>query len=56
MDINGNGTLDKEEMTLGLTKLGLNIVLIGKVLSVFDRDCTGDVSLLEWFTVLGQDV
>ena len=40
MDINGDGTLNKEELTEGMKKFGFNIVFIGRVLTVFDRNCS----------------
>ncbi len=40
IDINGDGTLTKEELTEGLKRFGLNIVFIGRVLTVFDRNCS----------------
>jgi Ca2+-binding EF-hand superfamily protein len=40
MDINGDGTLTKEELTEGLKKFGFKIVFIGRILTVFDRNCS----------------
>ncbi len=38
MDINGDGTLTKDELSEGLKKLGFHITDVGRILSVFDRD------------------
>lgn len=39
IDINGDGSLTKEELTEGLKRFGFKIVFIGRILSVFDRNC-----------------
>jgi hypothetical protein len=36
--------------------MGINIGTIGGVLTVFDRDASGDISLEEWFSILGADL
>jgi len=36
--------------------MGLHVGFIGKVLTVFDRDASGEVSLDEWLSILGEDV
>lgn len=36
--------------------MGINIGLIAKVLTVFDRDASGEVSLDQWLNILGEDV
>ena len=36
--------------------MGIKIGLIAKVLAVFDRDSSGEVSLDEWLSILGEDV
>lgn len=38
MDINHDGMLNKEQLAEGLKKFGFNILFIGRVLSVFDRN------------------
>jgi Ca2+-binding EF-hand superfamily protein len=43
MDINGDGTLTKEELAEGLKKLGFHITDVGRILSVFDRDVSEGV-------------
>jgi Ca2+-binding EF-hand superfamily protein len=53
IDINKNGTLDKEELVDGLKKLGFNVVFVGRVVAVFDRDSSGDVAMDEWLHILG---
>lgn len=35
-------------MLEGLKRLGMNINFIGRVMSVFDRDSSGEVDLKEW--------
>ncbi len=45
IDINHNGLVDKEELLDGLKNMGINIGLIAKVLVVFDRDASGEISL-----------
>lgn len=40
----------------GLKNMGLHVAFIGKVLTVFDRDASGEVSLDEWLSILGEDV
>ena len=55
LDFNKNGDISKEEMCEGLKRMGLNIRFIGRVMSVFDRDSSGEVSLEEWLRILGQD-
>jgi hypothetical protein len=40
----------------GLKNLGLKIGFIGKVLTVFDRDASGEVGIDEWLHILGEDV
>jgi Ca2+-binding EF-hand superfamily protein len=56
IDINHNGLIDKSELLDGLKNMGLHVGLIGKVLTVFDRDASGEVSLDEWLSILGEDV
>lgn len=56
IDINHNGLVDKEELLDGLKHMGIKIGLIAKVLTVFDRDASGEVSLDEWLNILGEDV
>jgi len=41
IDINHNGLMDKQELHDGLKSMGINIGLIAKVLTVFDRDASG---------------
>lgn len=53
IDINHNGLVDKEELVEGLKHLGINVGLIAKVLTVFDRDASGQVSLDQWLNILG---
>lgn len=36
--------------------MGINIGLIAKVLTVFDRDASGEITLNEWLNILGEDV
>lgn len=56
IDFNKNGQISKEEMLEGLKRLGMNINFIGRVMSVFDRDSSGEVDLKEWQRILGRDV
>jgi len=39
-----------------LKHLGINVGLIAKVLTVFDRDASGEVSVDEWLNILGEDL
>ena len=45
LDFNKNGEISKEEMFEGLKRMGLKVGFIGRVMSVFDRDSSGEVSL-----------
>ena len=45
IDINHNGLVDKEELSDGLKGMGLEIGLIAKVLTVFDRDASGEITV-----------
>ena len=36
--------------------MGIKVGLIAKVLTVFDRDASGEVALDEWLEILGEDV
>lgn len=56
IDINNNGLVDKEELLDGLKSMGVRVGLVAKVLTVFDRDASGEVSLDEWLEILGEDV
>ena len=56
MDINKNGTIDKEELVDGLKGVGMNVAFIGKVVTVFDRDESGEIDKDEWLHLLGEDV
>lgn len=56
IDLNGNGSVDKEELLDGLKGLGMQVGFVGRVLSVFDRDGSGEIVLEEWLQLLGEDV
>ena len=43
-------------MLEGLKRLGLEVGFIGRVIAVFDRDSSGEVSLEEWHRLLGEDL
>lgn len=45
IDFDKNGEVTKEEMADGLKQLGLHVGFIGRVMSVFDRDSSGNISL-----------
>ena len=36
--------------------MGINIGLAAKVLTVFDRDASGEITIEEWLNILGEDV
>ena len=56
IDINGNGLVDKSQLSDGLKEMGIAIGLIAKVLTVFDRDASGEITLDQWLNILGEDV
>lgn len=43
-------------MVEGLKRLGMKVGFAGRVVSVFDRDSSEEISLKEWLRVLGEDV
>ena len=53
IDFDKNGEVSKEEMADGLKQIGLHVGFIGRVMSVFDRDSSGNISLEEWCRLLG---
>ena len=56
IDLNQNGLIDKEELFEGLKTLGISVGFIGKVLTVFDRDASGEIGVDEWLSILGEDL
>ena len=56
IDYDKSGEVSKEEMVDGLKTMGMHVGFIGRVMSVFDRDSSGNISFEEWCHLLGEDV
>lgn len=55
IDVNGSGDIDDQELFEGLKSLGLDIGLVGNILSLFDRNDSKKIDLEEWLRILGED-
>lgn len=56
MDKSGDGTINRNELVLGLKSLGVHVALATNLLKVFDKDGSDSISEAEFLKIVGEDV